>query len=178
VDASRNSARTGGVVSIRSHAGYRPDFKGLASGQILAAREKLGLSHAEFADYLGQMLGWIVTAEAVERWEHGAIPPGDVLLASAAAAQELPGDILTLPLSADAGRRAALVSAIGPALDTIGDSSESVVPYADRGLITRSQWNGIIRGSVSQLWLSGMAEFGYATDHEVQDIVHEAAADG
>ena len=177
MSTSHNRVQPGGVVSIGRHSGYRPDFKGLASGQVRAAREKLGLGHAEFASYLVQVLGWAVTAEAVERWERGAIPPGDVLLASAAAAQEVPGDILTLPLSAGAGRRAALVSAIGPALDTIGDSSESVTPYADRGLITRAQWNGIIRGSVSQLWLSGMAEFGYATDHEVSGIVQEAAAD-
>ena len=178
MSTSHNQIQHGGVVSIGRHAGYRPDFKGLASGQVQAAREKLGLGHAEFADYLSQMLGWAVAAEAVERWERGAIPPGDVLLASAAAAQEVPGDVLTLPLSAGAGRKAALVSAIGPALDTISDSSESVIPYADRGLISREQWNGIIRGSVSQLWLSGMAEFGYATDHEVPAIVQDAASNG
>ena len=52
------------------------------------------------------------------------------------------------------------MSAIGPTLDF----SEAVKPYADRGVITRQQWNGIIEDSAAELWLYGMAEFGYATD--------------
>jgi hypothetical protein len=47
-----------------------------------------------------------------------------------------------------------------------------------RGLISRDQWNGIIRGSAGHLWLYGMAEFGYATDDEVPVIVAEAATQG
>jgi hypothetical protein len=142
---------TGEVVSIQKHAAYRPDFKGLASGQVRAAREKLGLDHAGFAEYLGNLLGWHVTAAAVKRWEHGSTPPGDVLLAC---------------------------TAIGPTLDHAGDPSESVKPYADRGLISRQQWNGIIRGAESHLWLYGMAEFGYATDDEVPGIISAAADRG
>ena len=178
MSSSRNSARTGEVVSIGSHVGYRPDFKSLASGQVSTARTKLGMTHPEFAGYLGDMLGWMPSAEAVERWEHGAIPPGDVLLAAAMATQDVPGDILTLPLNPGAERRAGLLSALSPALDQMSDSSETVRPYADRGLITRQQWNGIIRGATSHVWLYGMAEFGYASDDEVPGILAEASAKG
>ncbi len=114
MENSRSSARTGGIVSIRSRAGYRPDFRSLASGQVAAARDKLGLSHAEFAGYLSRLLGWTVAAEAVERWEHGAIPPGDVLLACAVAAPATPGDVPAFPLNATAEQAAALLSGAGP----------------------------------------------------------------
>lgn len=30
-----------------------------------------------------------------------------------------------------------------------------MTPYADRGLVTREQWNGIIRGATGELWLFG-----------------------
>jgi transcriptional regulator with XRE-family HTH domain len=169
---------TGEVVSIRARTSYRPDYKRLASGQVSAARAKLGLSYAEFAEYLGDLLGWAVTPAAVERWERGSIPPGDVLLASAVAAQDMPGDVLAFPLNATAERTAALLSAIGPAVDLIGDPTEAVLPYADRGLISRQQWNGIIQGATRHLWLYGMAEFGYATDDDVPAIVADATAAG
>jgi transcriptional regulator with XRE-family HTH domain len=169
---------TGEVVSIRGRANYRPDYKRLASGQVAVARAKLGLSHAEFADYLGDLLGWTVSAAAVERWEQGSIPPGDVLLASAVAAQDMPGDVLSFPLNATAERTAALLSAVGPAVDLIGDPTETVLPYADRGLISRQQWNGIIQGAASHLWLYGMAEFGYATDDDVPAIISDAVGAG
>jgi DNA-binding transcriptional regulator YiaG len=168
----------GQVVSIRARANYRPDYKKLASGQVSAARAKLGLSHAEFAAYLGELLGWAVTPAAVERWEQGSIPPGDVLLAAAVAAQDMPGDVLTFPLNATAERTAALLSGIGPAVEVVGDPTETVLPYADRGLINRQQWNGIIQGSARHLWLYGMAEFGYATDDDVPAIISDAAAAG
>ena len=60
---------------------------------------------------------------------------------------QLPSDgkLLSLPLNEDAGRKAAMVSAIGPVMDSMGDSS--VVSYTDRGLVTGDKWNGIIRGS-------------------------------
>jgi DNA-binding transcriptional regulator YiaG len=76
------------VVSI-ARATYRPDFKRLASGHVARARGKLGMSHAEFAGYLAIQLGWRVTPGTVEHWEQGtAAPPGDVLLASAMAAED------------------------------------------------------------------------------------------
>jgi hypothetical protein len=79
----------GDVVSIRSRTAYRPDFRGLASGQVRAARKKLRLDLDAFAEYLGGILGWTVMPGVVARWEDGdGVPPGDVLLAAAAAADE------------------------------------------------------------------------------------------
>lgn len=72
------------VVSLASHASYRPDYKRLACAQVLAAREALGMSRPEFSAYLGTLLGWKVTPEAAGHWEDGSVPPGDVLLACAA----------------------------------------------------------------------------------------------
>lgn len=57
-------------------------------------------------------------------------------------------------------------------------SAESVRPYADRGLVTRAQWNGIIHGTTRELWLYGMAEYGYATDDDVPAILARATARG
>ena len=167
-----------GVVSLRARTSYRPDYKRLASEQVSAARVKLGLSSAEFADYLGELLGWTVTPAAVERWEQGSIPPGDVLLASAVASRETAGDVLAFPLSASAERTTDLLGGIGFIPEQAGDPTGAVLPYADRGLITRRQWNDIIRGAADQLWLYGMAEFGYASDDDVPGIITEAAAAG
>lgn len=172
-----NSANSDGrVVRLAGRAGYRADYRGLASSQVRAAREKLRMDHDGFAGYLSDAVGWPVMAGAVARWEDGATPPSDVYIAAAEAAQEVPGDVLALPLTAGAGRRAALVSAAAAALDH--DSSEEVTPYADRGLIGREQWNAIIRGSREHLWLYGMAEHGYADDDDVPGIMEEAAARG
>ena len=162
------------VVSLTARPSYQPDYRGLACAQVRGAREKLGLDHEEFAEHLGSMLGRKISAQLVNRWEQDNVPPGDVMLAAAVAAQGAGGDVLTLPLTETAGRQAALMAGIAPALHTC----EAVTPYADRGLISREQWNGIIRGSAGHLWLYGMAEFGYATDDEVPVIVAEAAAQG
>lgn len=69
------------VTHIGSRGAYHPDFRGLASGQVRAARKQLGLGHESFAAYLGRQLGWSVLPATVARWEEGAVPPGDVLLA-------------------------------------------------------------------------------------------------
>jgi hypothetical protein len=55
---------------------------------------------------------------------------------------------------------------------------ESVRPYADRGLVTRQQWNSIIGDAVRELWLYGMAEFEYATDDAVPRILARATGRG
>jgi DNA-binding transcriptional regulator YiaG len=85
---SASHAVSAGVVSIGSRAGYRPDFRGLASAQLRIAREKLGLDCEHFATYLGGLVGWNVMPATVERWEEGAVPPGDILIAAAVAADE------------------------------------------------------------------------------------------
>jgi hypothetical protein len=53
-----------------------------------------------------------------------------------------------------------------------------VRPYADRGLVTRQQWNGIICDAAREMWLYGMAEFGYATDDAVPGILVQATGRG
>lgn len=97
------------VVSIaRAHG---PGYRRLASGYVASARGKLGLSPAEFAGHLAALLGWRVAPEAVERWEQGSTPPGDVVLACAAVAEDAPDSTLSLldpvppgfPLAAIAG---------------------------------------------------------------------------
>jgi hypothetical protein len=73
-----------------------------------------------------------------------------------------------LPLTEGAGRKATMVSAIDPVLDSMGDSS--VVSYTDRSLVTQDQWNGIIRDASDYLWLYGTAEYGYAADPETHGL--------
>ena len=46
------------VVDLGSRSGYRPDMAALARTQVAAARERLGLSPAEFAAVLTPLLGW------------------------------------------------------------------------------------------------------------------------
>lgn len=141
------------VTSLARHPDYRPHFRALASGQVRAAREKMHLDHDGFAAYLTEMVGWGVMPGVVAKWEAGSgVPPGDVLLAATAAAQN------------------------GPSLDR--DPAEGVATYAGRGLISRQQWNAIIRGSREHLWLYGMAELGYAEDDETPGIMAGAAAAG
>lgn len=141
------------VVSITSRSRWHPDFRGLASGQVRAAREKMHLDHAGFAEYLSGVLERPVRPDVLSRWEDGTgTPPGDVVLAAAAAAQA------------------------GLTLDR--DQGECITHYPSRGLITRQQWNAIIAGSRDQLWLYGMAELPYAEDEETPGIMAGAAAAG
>ena len=71
------------VVSIAAWADYRRR----ASARVAGARERLGMTHAEYAAHLTSLLGWRVTAGAVENWEGDSNPPGDVIEASIAAAE-------------------------------------------------------------------------------------------
>ena len=69
------------MTSLAGRAGYRADYRGLASAQVRAARENLGLDTGQFAAWLSSAVGWQVMPGVVGRWEHGTAPPGDVLLA-------------------------------------------------------------------------------------------------
>lgn len=149
------------VISIRARTTYRPDYKQLASAQVLAARDKLGMDHPEFADYLSGTLGWTITPEVVDRWERGSMPRADALLACAAVNQDAPGDPLAFARDA-----------------AVPGDAEGMLLYPGRGLVSRQQWNDIISGSREHLWLYGMAEFGYATDDETPGILAEAAEAG
>lgn len=84
-----SSPASADVISLTARAAYRPDFRGLASAQLRAAREKLGLDQEGFAACLTDMVGWDVDPDLVSRWERGrGTPPGDVVLA----ARHLAGD--------------------------------------------------------------------------------------
>jgi hypothetical protein len=150
VDGDDGSAE---VVSITARAGARAVRKRQAAGYIASARAVLGMTHAEYADYLAGPLGWRPAPGAVERWEQAGNPPADALLESQAVTGGIPAGF----------------GAVG---------GDAVRPYSGRGLISREQWNEIISGAGSHLWLYGMAEFGYATDDEVPAILAEAAGAG
>ena len=79
--AAPGSAARADVVSIGAHPGYHPDYARLAGVPVAAAREALGYTPEQFADYLSGILGWAVRPYAVKRWEAGDAPPGDVMLA-------------------------------------------------------------------------------------------------
>jgi hypothetical protein len=78
------------VVDLGSRAGYRPDMAGLARSQVASARERLGMTPAEFAAVLTPLLDWEPSAGVVVRWETEATPPGDVLLAASIVSQAQP----------------------------------------------------------------------------------------
>jgi hypothetical protein len=174
----RKEESTGKVVGVWQRSWYRPDLGALARHQIASAREKLGLSHAQFADILESLLGWQPSPEVVESWETIATPPGDVVLAAGLAAQSVPRDIVAVALSKGAERVVELLSAVIGDLERITGSPDVVRTFSMRGLITRPEWNGIIRGSHTHIWLYGMAEMGYASDDEVPSILRVAASKG
>jgi hypothetical protein len=60
------------VVDLGSRTGYRPDMADLARSQVATARERLGLTPAEFAAVLTPLLGWEPTPGVVTRWESDA----------------------------------------------------------------------------------------------------------
>jgi hypothetical protein len=100
-DALRGGdVRVGDVIRLGNHASFRPQLDELARGEVAVARERLGLNPIQFADALGELLGWTPTAEAVEAWEERSTPPGDVVIAS----QLLIGN----STSADSGARRSL----------------------------------------------------------------------
>jgi hypothetical protein len=56
--------------------------------------------------------------------------------------------------------------------------TEAIRTYSTRGLVTRRDWNNVVRSSRAALWLYGMAELGYASDDETPSILEEAASAG
>jgi transcriptional regulator with XRE-family HTH domain len=125
--------------------------------RIRAAR---GMTLAE----LGRLTGY--SAGQVSRFERGIVPLRDIaVLGRFATALEIAPQALGLT----SGDRKP------PGLP---GAMESVRPYADRGLVTRQQWNAIICDAASELWLYGMAEFGYASDDAVPRILARAASQG
>jgi hypothetical protein len=84
-----SSPASANVISLTARGAYRPDFRGLASAQLRAAREKLNLDLEAFAECVTDMVGWDVDPDLISRWERGrGTPPGDAVLA----ARHLAGD--------------------------------------------------------------------------------------
>jgi hypothetical protein len=106
----------------------------------------------------------------VSRFERGIAPLTDIaVLRRFATALEIAPEILGL---------ASGQASLKQPPPTPSGGGESVKPYADRGLVTRHQWNAIIRDAAGELWLYGMAEFGYATDDAVPRILARATGRG
>jgi hypothetical protein len=111
------SAQPAEVVSLAGRAGYRPDLAAIASAQVAAARAAAGLAPAAFAAWLGTLLSWEPSAEAVVRWEGGTAPPGDVLLACSGGTAGLPSGALPL------------IAAVPAAFDAAGLAGPWVTAY-------------------------------------------------
>jgi hypothetical protein len=47
---------------------------------VSEARTALGMTLAEFADYMRRLTGWDVLPEAYLAWEDDVIPPGDIVI--------------------------------------------------------------------------------------------------
>ena len=145
---------------------------------VRGARIAQGLTLVE----LGRRTGY--SAAQVSRYERGLAPLTDIaVLRRFADALEIAPHLLGL--AADTGRLRPPPGPQPPGPQRPGNGSaragtatESVIPYADRGLVSREHWNGIIHGASRELWLYGMAEYGYATDGDVPAILARATARG
>ncbi|MGH2709498.1 MAG: DUF5919 domain-containing protein, partial [Actinomycetota bacterium] len=69
------------VIDLAARGRFKPDVGKLACRRLASARQRLGWTRAQLAVALDEMVSWTVSAEIVESWETGAIPPGDVLIA-------------------------------------------------------------------------------------------------
>lgn len=87
-------------------------------------------------------------------------------------------DVLTVALSADAGRVVDLLGAVVGDLNRVMGAPDVVRAYGTRGMIARPEWNGMIDGATRHIWLYGMAELGYALDDAVPGILRRAAQQG
>jgi transcriptional regulator with XRE-family HTH domain len=114
---------------------------------------------------LGRRTGY--SAAKVSRFERGVAPLTDIaILRRFADALEIAPQALGL---AQLGT---------PARSDVPGVAEALRPYTDRGMVTRQQWNGIIRDAADELWLYGMAEFGHASDDAVPGILTRATSRG
>lgn len=88
------------VVSIGVGGSHRPDYPGIACGQVAAARRELGMDIPAFTRLINELTDWDAMPETVARWERDRIPPTDVWLAVTDTARLSPGTGLTAPLLA------------------------------------------------------------------------------
>jgi transcriptional regulator with XRE-family HTH domain len=147
----------------RVHQAAAAEVTGRRLGEIVrGTRTTQGMTLAE----LGRRTGY--SAGQVSRFERGIAPLTDIaVLRRFAIALKIAPEILGLAPGQPSRERHDPPARAGP--------GELVKPYADRGLVTRQQWNAIIRDATGELWLYGMAEFGYATDDAVPGILTRAA---
>jgi transcriptional regulator with XRE-family HTH domain len=151
-----------------------PTTPGRTLGALVrGARTAQGLTLAE----LGRRTGY--SAAQVSRYERGLASLTDIaVLRRFAEALQIAPQLLGLaPDDIARGQQAGVRRPGNGSGSTLG-AMESVRPYADRGLVTREQWNSIIHGATRELWLYGMAEYGYATDGDVPAILARATARG
>jgi hypothetical protein len=139
----------------------------------------LNLTLEEVAEQMMAITGRnTLTRHDVWRWRADEVTPRFWL---PILAQVLQIDLDELRAAARKQARPAVGKTTEPAPGTDGttsDDSDSVTAYAARELITRNQWNGIIREARCTLWLYGMAEYRYALDDEVPVILKDAASAG
>ena len=138
------------------------DLTGRRLGAVVRTiRTARGMTLAD----LGRRTGY--SAAQVSRFERGVAPLTDIaILRRFADALEIAPQALGL---AQVGT---------PERSDLPGVAEAVRPYTDRGMVTRQQWNGIIRDAADELWLYGMAEFGYASDDAVPGILTRATSRG
>ena len=92
--------RSAEVVSIAARGG---GFKRVVAAKIAAARAALGMTHAEFADYLAVLLGWRPSPSTVERWEQAGTAPGEVTEALDGTSGSMASLLDSIPNSLPAG---------------------------------------------------------------------------
>jgi transcriptional regulator with XRE-family HTH domain len=150
------------------------DLSGRHLGAVVrGARTAHGMTLAE----LGQRTGY--SAAQVSRYERGLAPLTDIaVLRRFAGALGLAPELLGLAPGPSAGGAPPAARRTGNGSRRTGPATEAVRPYSDRGLVTREQWNAIIHGATREMWLYGMAEYGYATDAGVPAILRRATGRG
>lgn len=145
---------------------------------VRSARVARGLTLAD----LGQRTGY--SAAQVSRYERGLAPLTDIaVLRLFADALAISPQLLGLSAEPAGSSNPGSASGVfGPSQSSARAQApypgESVRPYADRGLVSREQWNAIISSASRELWLYGMAEYGYATDDEVPIMLKRATSRG
>lgn len=130
-DAPIPGQRPTNVFDLRTGQAFRPSLGDTACQQVALARRRAGLTTAEFAEVIGSILSWKPTAETIESWETGVVPPGDVLIAVGLVAQTSPpasGESSEPDLISEVlGRRLADVEAVFP---TRSEFASKMPPHA------------------------------------------------
>lgn len=68
----------------------RINYAALAGARVAGARRAFAETHDEFAARLTAAVGWQVEPGAVERWEDGSTPPGDLVMCVLSIVSEAP----------------------------------------------------------------------------------------